>query len=454
MDQLLFTGFYQDLAPYLSERKHTRLLVAVSGGLDSVCLLHLSTQLRENTQIEVCAIHVNHGIRNASIAEEKFVRDLCSTLNVALTVIQAEGKSQKGDSMEMWARRIRQEAFESTRLKKNCDFLLTAHHANDNVETILMHMDDGCGVEGLRGIPKKNGQIIRPLIKFSRSDIEGYVHFHSLKYIEDESNKDVSIKRNYVRHKIVKPWEAQASQIVSRFNSLSQKATESVARMNGLVAKLSEKVEDRDHQKLIYDTLAIKLSTNQLARLVKHIIGETDIPWRRHRWEALNLWFHSPKTGSTFKLNNQWAILRDRHCFILNHEIQKKIELPIKSMGRFGFDGFSISLNKIEVPSMDSNPFHEVIDGSILNGKRLSIRSWQNGDVFQPLGMAGHKKVSDFLVDEKVDCFTKEKQLVLTANEEIIWVCGRRLSDKAKITHSTQEFLELSMQTKVGVSWT
>ena len=137
MDQLLFTGFYQDLAPYLPERKHTRLLVAVSGGLDSVCLLHLSTQLRENTQIEVCAIHVNHGIRNASIAEEKFVRDLCSTLNVALTVIQAEGKSQKGDSMEMWARRIRQEAFESTRLKKNCDFLLTAHHANDNVETIL-----------------------------------------------------------------------------------------------------------------------------------------------------------------------------------------------------------------------------------------------------------------------------------------------------------------------------
>jgi tRNA(Ile)-lysidine synthase len=123
-------------------------------------------------------------------------------------------------------------------------------------------------------------------------------------------------------------------------------------------------------------------------------------------------------------------------------------------MGQFGFDGFSISLNKIEVPSMDSNPFHEVIDGSILNGKRLSIRSWQNGDVFQPLGMAGHKKVSDFLVDEKVDCFTKEKQLVLTANEEIIWVCGRRLSDKAKITHSTQEFLELSMQTKVGVSWT
>ncbi|MEO2185819.1 MAG: ATP-binding protein, partial [bacterium] len=90
MDQLLLTGFYQNLAPFLSERKNARLLVAVSGGLDSVCLLHLSTQLRERTRIDVCAIHVNHGIRNASIAEEKFVRDLCSTLNVELTVIHAE----------------------------------------------------------------------------------------------------------------------------------------------------------------------------------------------------------------------------------------------------------------------------------------------------------------------------------------------------------------------------
>jgi tRNA(Ile)-lysidine synthase len=453
MDQLLLTGFYQNLAPYLPERKHTRLLVAVSGGLDSVCLLHLSTQLRENTQIEVCAIHVNHGIRNASIGEEKFVRDLCSTLNVELTVIQAEQKYQKGDSMEMWARRIRQEAFNSAREKMNCDYILTAHHANDNVETILMHLDDGCGIEGLRGIPQKNGLIIRPLLKFIRSDIEGYVHFHSLKYIEDESNKDVSIRRNYVRHKIVKPWEAQASQIVSRFNNLSQKATESVARMNGLVAKLSEKVEDGDHQKLIPDKLIKNLSANQLIRLVKHMISETDISWRRHQWEELTLWFNAPKTGSTFKLNNQWAILRDRHCFILNHEIQKQIDFPIQSAGQFGSDGFSISLNKIDTPSMDLNPFHEVIDGSILEGKNLSIRSWRNGDVFQPLGMAGHKKVSDFLVDEKVDRFAKGKQLVLTANEEIIWVCGRRLSDKAKVTHSTQEILELSMETKVGISW-
>jgi tRNA(Ile)-lysidine synthase len=263
----------------------------------------------------------------------------------------------------------------------------------------------------------------------------------------------VSIRRNYVRHKIVKPWEAQASQIVSRFNNLSQKATESVARMNGLVAKLSEKVEDGDHQKLIPDKLIKNLSANQLIRLVKHMISETDISWRRHQWEELTLWFNAPKTGSTFKLNNQWAILRDRHCFILNHEIQKQIDFPIQSAGQFGSDGFSISLNKIDTPSMDLNPFHEVIDGSILEGKNLSIRSWRNGDVFQPLGMAGHKKVSDFLVDEKVDRFAKGKQLVLTANEEIIWVCGRRLSDKAKVTHSTQEILELSMETKVGTSW-
>ena len=224
--------------------------------------------------------------------------------------------------------------------------------------------------------------------------------------------------------------------------------------MNDLIAELSKRVENVNHQKLIHDQLVKKLLPSQLVRLVKHLIGETEISWRRHQWDGLEQWLKKSKIGSKLKLNSHWTILRDRNSWILSNKVHDAISLLIKSQGEFSTDGFSLYLNKIEKPTLNSQNSKEVIDAKIIEGKRLNLRSWRHGDVFQPLGMPGHKKVSDLLVDEKVDRFSKEKQLVLTANDEIIWVCGRRLSEKAKITNSTQEFLELSMKTKVGVSWT
>ena len=129
--------------------KKSRLLVAVSGGMDSIALLHLSSKFKKD--YEIFGVHVNHGLREASESEEKFVRGLCHDYNILLSVHNANRYFIPGESMEMWARRIRQDAFESARKEYNCDFVLTAHHANDNAETILMHLDDGCGVEGLRG---------------------------------------------------------------------------------------------------------------------------------------------------------------------------------------------------------------------------------------------------------------------------------------------------------------
>ena len=424
--------------------------MAVSGGMDSVALLHLTAEMRSAANFQVFAVHVNHGLRNASEEEEMFVQDLCDGFNVSLTVHHANSEFLKGESMEMWARRVRQDAFESTRKKLNCDYILTAHHANDNLETILMHLDDGCGIEGLRGIPKKNGMTIRPLLKFGRNDIQEYVHRHCLKYMEDESNFDVSIKRNFVRHQVVQPWTEQVNDLVDQFGVLSQKVSIAVERMNDVIDQLANQVEIREDNKIIYDRLVEPLTTIQFVRLIKHVMGETQISWRRHRWEELSRWLKAPKIGSKLNLSDQWTILRDRDSWILADATTQPINLSVENTGQFGSDGFSISLNKIEAPTVNSNPFHEVIDQNAVKDKTLIIRSWCDGDTFQPLGMAGHKKVSDFLVDEKVDSFAKDKQLVLTANEEIIWLCGRRLSDTVKVTDSTTEYLELYLETAVG----
>ena len=443
---LTFTRFIGELNSLIS--KKSRLLVAVSGGIDSVTLLHLTSRLK--LEYDIYAVHINHGLRDASDSEENFVHNLCHNFDIALTVHQAKKDIAPNESMEMWARRIRQKSFELARNEFQCDFILTAHHANDNVETILMHLDDGCGIEGVRGIPQQNGSIIRPLLKFSRRDIEKYARHHRLNYMEDESNSDTSIKRNFVRHKVMKPWENQTNEFIDRFISLSQKATDVVDRMNKIIIEISANIEDRNHQKIINDDLVKKITTNQMVRLIKHILGETEISWRRHQWEALNQWLKSPKIGSILKLSKQWTILRDRDCFIINHEIQKKINMDINKQGQFGSDGFSFSLSKIDSPSMDSNPFHEVIDAEYVNGKKLVLRSWRKGDRFTPMGMNGRKKVSDLLVDKKVNRFSKENQLVLTADDEIIWVCGLRLNDNAKVTQSTTEFLELNIESFVG----
>ncbi len=430
---LTFPRFLRELNSFISPKD--RFLVAISGGMDSVALLYLASQLQQDH--DIYAVHVNHGLRDASDFEEKFVSELCESLNIPLSVHHANSPQKKGESMEMWARRIRQSAFDSAQKEFNCDWSLTAHHGNDNVETILMHMDDGCGIEGLRGIPKQNGKILRPLLQFSRKDISDYINEHALEYVEDESNADTSIRRNYIRHHVVMPWECQAPTIISRFNELAQKATEAVDRMNIVMAALAAEVKLEKNRFTIGDDVIGNLSGNQKVRLVKQLMGRTNMAWRRHHWTSMEGWMNNAETGSIFHINGNWSILRDRDQWVL----RKKT---------LGHDGYRLSLNHVNSFTSSDDNTKEIIDARVVEGKNIQLRKWKAGDQFQPLGMDGTKKVSDLLIDEKVDRFTKEKQLVVTADGEIIWVCGQRISDGVKVTKNTTEFVELSLERELG----
>ena len=449
--KLTFSGFYEHFSELMKISSEYRLLVALSGGCDSVALLHLCQKLKRKLGTDVYAVHVNHGLRKASSMEELFVKDLCKKWEIDLEVFYPLRKRGKGESIEMWARGIRYEAYEVARKKFNCNWVLTAHHANDQVETILMHLDAGCSVEGLQGIPTQNNYILRPLLIFSQTSIETYVKDNDLNFVEDKSNWDLSIQRNFIRHEIVNRWFQNTDQLVSRFGELSRQAVDAVIRMDAVISKLANQaVKKENGQILLMDEQFDFLSKKQLVRLTKFIIGENMISWRRHRWETLSQWFRKAKIGSILELNLDWTVLRDRNCWVLIHGDLKPVNLFIDTKGRFGTDGYTLTLNKIESPIINTDPFYEIIDGKAVGGKNLILRSWHKGDIFQPLGMVGHKKVSDFLIDEKVNRFSKMQQLVLTANDEIIWICGRRLGDLAKITDSTTEYLELYLEPGVG----
>jgi len=404
--KLTFSAFYEHFSKLVKISSECRLLVALSGGCDSVALLHLCQKLKRKLGTDVYAVHVNHGLRKASSREELFVKDLCKEWEIELEVFYPLRKRGKGESIEMWARGIRYEAYEVARKKFNCNWVLTAHHANDQVETILMHLDAGCSVEGLQGIPTQNNYILRPLLIFSQTSIETYVKDNDLNFVKDKSNWDLSIQRNFIRHEIVNRWFQNTDQLVSRFGELSRKAVDAVTRMDAVISKLANQaVKKENGQILLMDEQFNFLSKKQLVRLTKFIIGENMISWRRHRWETLSQWFRKAKIGSILELNLDWTVLRDRNCWVLIHGDLKPVKLSIDTQGRFGTDGYTLTLNKIESPIINTDPFYEIIDGKAVEGKNLILRSWHKGDIFQPLGMVGHKKVSDFLIDEKVNRF-------------------------------------------------
>ena len=430
---LTFDSFLNEMSEFLLGEK--RLLVAISGGVDSVALLHLCLQLQPNHKL--FAVHVNHGLRHDSKSEQSFIERLCLKYKIPLLIKRFKPDFNKKESVEMWARRVRLNAFLETRKEFDCDYIMTAHHSNDNLETILMHLDDGCGVEGLRGIPKQNGFIIRPLLNFTRQDITKYIHQNNLNYLEDSSNLDTSIKRNFVRHKVIKPWEIQSLNLIERFNALAKKATRAVDRMNCLIEAIGNDMLDDSKPIIIEYEWSKYLSNNQLVRLIKYLVGEIQISWRGYRWTSLEQWIAAADTGSTFKVNANWTLLRNREEWVLKKNTM-------------GSDGFSLVFQPIHQYEMNDDPSKEVIDGRAIIGKEIILRQWKAGDRFQPLGMTGKKRVSDLLVDEKVDLFNKKNQLVVTADGEIIWVCGRRISDKAKVTEKTKNFVELSLVPRLG----
>tara|TARA_B100001250_G_scaffold135889_1_gene116274 strand:+ start:249 stop:1589 length:1341 start_codon:yes stop_codon:yes gene_type:complete len=433
--------FSKNLFSLIENKK--KLLMGISGGMDSLVLLDLCLKILPKNRLY--AIHVNHGLSNESKNYEQFVQGVCSSNKIPL-IIRSEKRTKKNnESVEMWARRIRYSHFHQALNDINYDYILTAHHANDNCETMLMNLDSGCSINGLKGIPEKNGKVIRPLIKYNKTDIENYANLNNIKYVTDISNNDLTIKRNYVRKTIINKLEAIDSDVIDKFSLISNKAKLSVMRLNYVIKSLAKSIEKNSLGHFLLEDEKLKnFSDFHKLTLIKELIGETSKPWRSYKFNSLTNFFHNSKTGSILILSNNWTILRDRKKWILRQNKSIKVNININNHGKYNINDFTFSLKKTDRHNFNNNLNTEVIDYDKIKNKNLRIRSWLNGDWFQPLGMNGKKKISDYLIDNKIDCFKKENQLVLTADDDIIWLCGQRISDKVKVTNSTSNMMELS----------
>ena len=280
---------------------------------------------------------------------------------------------------------------------------------------------------------------------FKKKIIEDFQKNENIDFLFDKTNRDISIKRNLYRHKLVAPWEDQAPKLIDNFISISKKAANIEKKLSSVLLLICNDVKFENGILKLKSNFLNKYSARQKILIIKYLVNDFYTPWRRNFINSLEAWIIKSKSGSRYKLLNDYTLLKNRNEILIKKNIPLKKEL-LNEKGKLFFNkNIFVKINKVSRKQINYSGNHEYIDAKYINNKKLDLRLWKSGDYFHPLGMKNSKKISDFLIDQKINCFEKEKQLVLTANGEIIWVCNHRLSDNVKITNKTESFLELSL---------
>lgn len=425
---------------HLSENKLAlagdKILLAVSGGLDSMVMLDLFTKAGFSCEVA----HVNFQLRNEeSEMDEVFVKERCVSYGVVCHVWHADTKAvaaTKGISIQMAARELRYTWFQSLLEKRNLKCIATAHHLNDSVETALFNWVNGASLNGLVGIPVKNDTVIRPLLFATRASIEHYANENVLVWREDSSNGTDDYARNFIRH-----------QIIPKLKEINPSLEETIARgKRKLAGELAlsemafEEWKERFVERRSYSLAIRKDAFDGIAHgsiLLYKFLREYDFNFDvcEEIVQAL-----MSQSGTTF-LSASHRLVVDRDSLMLSPQVNHSSKVNIQEgQAEACMEGWRMTIEKGELSLSTTSSRSAVLDKSRLQFP-LVWRTWQPGDFFYPLGMEHRKKLSDFLVDAKVPLPEKERVTVLESNGEIVWVVGYRIDNRYKLTPQTREAL-------------
>jgi tRNA(Ile)-lysidine synthase len=432
----LFKNQLQNEFSFLQEKK---LLLAVSGGIDSMVLVHLCQQLKLNFAIAHCNFQLREEESND---DENFVTTYAKSNNIQLFVTHFDTKnyaSQHNLSIQVAARNLRYDWFYTLLSQNNFDFLLTAHHLDDSLETFLINFTRGSGIDGLLGIPQQNDKIVRPLLCFSRNEIETFAKNNNITWREDSSNSSTKYLRNKLRHDVIP--------ILKELNpSLENSFVETILHLNDLKSIANDAV------KKVYDEV-ISSKDDVMFISLKKLEKHTNYKAYLYQWlQQYNFqdWqsvydLVQAQTGKKV-LSASHVLLKNRNHLEL-HAIQEEkqsVEFFIeKNQTQVKFP-LNLTLNQVELIS-DTTTNTIFVDAEKLQFP-LQIRKWQTGDVFHPFGMKGKKKVSKFFKDEKLSVIEKQQQWLLCSNNKIVWIIGKRADDRFKVSAKTTTILKIKFE--------
>ena len=417
-----------------------RLLVAVSGGVDSVVLCEL---LRQGG-FEFGIAHCNFQLRDAdSFRDEDFVKKIAAQYNVPFHLARfhtAESARERKQSIQEAARELRYAWFEETRAENNYRYILTAHHADDNIETVLMHFFRGTGILGLVGIANKQGNLVRPLIFSRREELESFLQEHQLQYVTDTSNAKDDYTRNYFRNTVIPYLEKSFPRVnenilenINRFREVEQLYTQAI---DSVKKKLLETRGDEVHIPVLKlaNTTPLHSIVYEIVRDYGFTSGQVNDIIRLLESES-GKYIQSP-THRIIR-NRNWLIIAQVDTIAPNLVL-------MDSPGEFVFAAGKILLEEKEA---DINSVKTSADTALLDLDKirypLILRRWKQGDYFYPLGMKKKKKLARFFIDRKLSRTDKEKVFVVEMNRKIIWVVGHRIDERFRITEQTRRVLRI-----------
>ena len=441
-----------------------KILLGVSGGIDSIVMLDLFLRISHQQNLKLAVVHVNHQLRGRSAdADERFVRNLATDLNLPFYGLKSDVRSycQKHRlSIETGAREVRFHFLNRILKRIGFDVVALAHHADDQAETILMHLIQGSGLRGLRGMLPKRDRIIRPLLSITRGEIENYCVERKLKYTVDTSNYETRYIRNKIRWDVLHPLKKHVGKsVVPSICHAASIVSESESYLNSVVDKIRKHVIiSRSEQEIVLDIdrFLHYFKAVQKALLI-HIFEEFfrfTRNLRTHEFDRIINLAKSGKSGSYIEIGNQYRIVRTKKQLALIRNINRWLSIPVE-IGReislpechLKFHAEILNVKRSEI-TFANNKKIEYLD-LLKIPSTLCIRSMEPGDWFVPLGMQGKKKLHDFFIDEKVPFYKRSSIPLLVGGDSIVWVMGHRLDERFKLDTDTKKILKVEIQEPV-----
>jgi len=412
--------------------KEDKLILGISGGADSVCLMHVLLALGYSFDLA----HCNFNLRGKeSDEDESFVKELAKKYQLKLHVKQFDTTSYSTEnkiSTQMAARDLRYAWFHDLLASENAKYIVIAHHSNDDVETFFINLLRGSGLKGLLGISEKTESVVRPLMVVSRAEIESYLNKNELSYRNDSSNASVKYLRNKIRHELM-PLLTDMNPSIQQTILDEMKILEGVAEVYYQqmreVKKEIIKNEKGVIQLKISDLLALKPLNNYLYELLN--------PYGFMTIEAI---------AKSLKGQSGKQFFSSTHELLIDREFIFISELDVKKNELFTIEETTNSIKSpIQLTFSKTNNVKWIKDVNFaqLDFEKLqfplTLRNWKEGDKFMPLGMQTFKKLSDYFIDNKFSILNKKKQWLLCSNTDIVWVVGHRIDERYKLQSKTKK---------------
>ncbi|MBL7846181.1 MAG: tRNA lysidine(34) synthetase TilS [Cyclobacteriaceae bacterium] len=420
-----------------------RVLLAVSGGLDSMVMLHLFRMAK----FEVGVAHGNFGLRGKeSDGDEVLVSNYCAKHKIPFYSNRFDTKNYAEThhiSLQMAARELRYRWFDELLIQERYHWLATAHHLNDNVETVLLRWSHGSGLDQLCGIPRKNDRIIRPLLFAGRPEIEAFARDAGIVWREDSSNLATHYQRNFMRHEVIPKLKEINPSLETTFGITLEKLEGAAELMRRSIEQLRDSMTRKEGRELFIDKNLLLLLQHPAFVCYEWL---KEYGFEFDRCKQLVSAAAASQTGARFLALTHVAVVDRDQIIVSPRSTEEYHDVLVEDwQDKAALGPWMMHFHLEPGSSISRDPMLATVDYAKVRFPLL-WRKWKPGDAFMPLGMKNTKKISDFLVDEQVPLMEKGRVTVVTSGDDIVWVAGYRVDERFKVTPKTTKVLTMLLR--------